>query len=47
LRIPLAILSNKPHVDVLKVVAHFFENSMFSAIAGQRSDERITEKRSD
>ena len=36
LRIPIAILSNKPHSDVLKVVAHFFDDTTFSAISGQR-----------
>ncbi|MBI9099597.1 MAG: HAD family hydrolase [Spirochaetaceae bacterium] len=36
LQIPLAILSNKPHKDVLKVVAHYFDNTLFSVIAGQK-----------
>lgn len=36
LRIPLAVLSNKPHTDVLKVVGHYFDDNLFSAIAGQR-----------
>lgn len=36
LRIPLAILSNKPHDDVLKLVAHYFDDSLFSSITGQK-----------
>lgn len=36
LRIPVAILSNKPHDEVMKVVSHYFDDTQFSAISGQK-----------
>ena len=36
--IPMAILSNKPHAMVLKIVDHFFSNIPFVAVQGQKPD---------
>lgn len=36
LNIPIAILSNKPHGDVLRVTNFFFEDDLFSVISGQK-----------
>lgn len=36
LRIPLGILSNKPHELVKEIAAHYFAPGLFSAIAGQK-----------
>ncbi len=37
LRIPIAILSNKPHDEVMKVVLHYLDEKQFSAISGQKN----------
>lgn len=36
LNIPMAILSNKPHSDVLKCIDHYFEFETFMEVAGQQ-----------
>jgi len=36
LRIPIAILSNKPHEEVLKLVSHYFDERQFVHISGQK-----------
>lgn len=34
-RIPMAVFSNKPHEDTLRVIAHYFPNIAFAAVRGQ------------
>lgn len=36
LRIPIAILSNKPHEEVMKLVSFYLDDRQFSAISGQK-----------
>ena len=36
LKIPIGLLSNKPHVDVLKCVDYYFESETFSSVSGQK-----------
>jgi len=34
-RIPIAVFSNKPHKDTLRVIAHYFPHIAFAAVRGQ------------
>lgn len=36
LRIPMAILSNKPHNFVMEIASHYFDEGLFLSVAGQK-----------
>jgi phosphoglycolate phosphatase len=37
-RVPLAVLSNKPHVNTIECVNEFFDTATFAVVYGQRDD---------
>lgn len=37
LEIPISVLSNKPHSDVLKCIEYFFETNTFAEVSGQKN----------